>query len=102
MSEPKTVAAEFKSAKLWDNCIEHSLVRTGKGILIGGLSAFLLFRSPVSRAFVTAFAGGLGAGVSYMDCRLAFEQPGYKLQKLPPFDLSKVAKSAEAQVAEKQ
>jgi len=64
---------KIKTSQTWDRCIENSLVKTGYGTVIGGLGAVLLFRSPIARTGVTALFAGVGAGISIVESRLAFQ-----------------------------
>lgn len=36
--------AEARLSQSWDECIEHFVVKTGYGIIAGGLASFILFR----------------------------------------------------------
>jgi len=102
----QTEAAEFKTSKLWDRCIENALVKTGYGLVGAGLAAALFFRHPASRAAVTAFGAGVGAGISWMEARATFENPNTKLSSFrmpgsqPKVESAPVDAPAAAPVAE--
>ena len=82
-------AAEYRIAHKWDACVENSLVKTGYGLLGGAAIALMLFRTPVSRSWVTAFAGGIGAGMSWVECKQTFAQRNSTPQ-LSKFELPKL------------
>mmetsp|Transcript_16137 Transcript_16137/g.24347 ORF Transcript_16137/g.24347 Transcript_16137/m.24347 type:complete len:94 (+) Transcript_16137:528-809(+) len=82
MSKP----SEYKISEMWDKCAENFFVRSGTGLFLGGALSIVFFRGGMSRMAVTGLATGFGAGVSFMECRLAFEHPEYKLT---PFSFKK-------------
>jgi hypothetical protein len=81
--------SENNNSKKWDACIENSLVKTGYGLVGAGIASFLLFRSPLSRTGVTMFGAGVGAGISWMECRLSFENANPQLSTFTMPDFSK-------------
>lgn len=108
--------SEYKVSEVWDRCAENFFFRTGSSALVGAVLGAVLFRTcaclpalpPPTRArtgvrgsdgcglswfagssarVVTALGAGFGAGVSYMECKLAFEQPDFKMT---PFTFKKI------------
>mmetsp|Transcript_10770 Transcript_10770/g.12796 ORF Transcript_10770/g.12796 Transcript_10770/m.12796 type:complete len:98 (-) Transcript_10770:136-429(-) len=82
MSKP----SEYKMSEMWDKCAENFFVRSGTGLLSGAAVALVFFRGGMARTAVTSLATGFGAGVSYVECKLAFEHPEWKLA---PFSFKK-------------
>eukprot|EP00474_Spongospora_subterranea_P008967 CRZ09425.1 hypothetical protein [Spongospora subterranea] len=77
-----TSSAHSSQGTAWDTCIESALVKTGYGLIAGGLAAFVLFRSPTSRALVTGLSGGFGAGLAYNNCKSVMCKDGCAGSKL--------------------
>mmetsp|Transcript_2760 Transcript_2760/g.6387 ORF Transcript_2760/g.6387 Transcript_2760/m.6387 type:complete len:99 (-) Transcript_2760:356-652(-) len=84
MSDKKL--SEYKVSEMWDKCAENFFVRSGSGMLVGAATALVFFRGAVPRTAITCLSAGFGAGVSFMECRLAFEHPEWKLT---PFSFKK-------------
>jgi len=88
MSKDSSNNPERLNASRWNQCAENALIKTGTGMLTGGLLSFLLLRSGNARAMATSFGAGVGAGIAWMDCRLLFSDSSIKLKTLRFSDLS--------------
>jgi hypothetical protein len=81
------------NASRWNRCAENALIKTGAGLLTGALTSFLLFRSGQARALAASFGAGVGAGISWTDCRLLFADNTVNLKTLRFSDLMASGKS---------
>ena len=81
-SSPPSSSSESRISETWDSCIEQALLKTSAGIVLGGLAAVVLFRSPGARGLVSGLAGGFGAGLAWTECGNAFKAAG--ISALPP------------------
>eukprot|EP00871_Galdieria_phlegrea_P000905 jgi/Galph1/1815/GphlegSOOS_G470.1 len=66
--------SELKVAETWDHTLELGVKRVAYGVLVGSLTALILFRSPLTRVAVTSFGGGIGFGMTYSDAQKEFEK----------------------------
>lgn len=85
MSTPSAVdqvKPEGQERFRWRRCGENALVKSGKGAIVGGLVSVILFTHPVTRGVITGFGAGTGAGISWMECRAAFNDKAFKLDSL--------------------
>mmetsp|Transcript_9329 Transcript_9329/g.18191 ORF Transcript_9329/g.18191 Transcript_9329/m.18191 type:complete len:93 (-) Transcript_9329:142-420(-) len=78
--------SEYKVSEMWDKCAENFFMRSGTGLIAGGIASVVLFRGGMARMALTGITTGFGAGYAAMECRLAFEHPEWKLA---PFSFKK-------------
>ncbi|KAG5177660.1 hypothetical protein JKP88DRAFT_226371 [Tribonema minus] len=75
---PKKVPSEMLISEQWDECLERTLINFGTGLLVGGLSAVVLTRSPGAKRALMGFGAGAGVGASWVHCSQAFERVAKK------------------------
>ncbi|CCW63001.1 unnamed protein product [Phytomonas sp. EM1] len=59
----------LSEAEKWHLIIDNSLKFLSLGLICGGASSLLIFRSLTARAATTAFGAGFGLGKSYVDTK---------------------------------
>ncbi|KAK4523649.1 hypothetical protein GAYE_PCTG71G1545 [Galdieria yellowstonensis] len=67
-------SSELKVAETWDRTLELGIKRVAYGVLVGSVTALILFRSPLTRVAVSSFGGGVGFGMTYSDAKRDFEK----------------------------
>lgn len=94
MSE-SVLKTEEKISANWESCIENGMVKAGYGLIGSAMIAQIFFRSSGAKTAITAFGAGVGAGISFMDCRLKFETkiPPMATFKMPNFGSSSPTKT---------
>lgn len=65
----------MKTPSRIEMCVENAVVKSALGYVGAGLASFLLFRTRGARFTVAGFGAGMGAGVAWMDSKLAFSNP---------------------------
>jgi len=70
----RAVPSELRTGETWRWCLEETAVRAGVGALVGGASAFLLFRGgrSLARGTTAGLTTGFGAGSAYELCNERF------------------------------
>ncbi|KAI8105626.1 hypothetical protein M9434_000208 [Picochlorum sp. BPE23] len=58
----------------WDAALDSTLRKVVYGSLAGGITAMVLFRSGSTRAALTAFGAGFGAGSAYYENQAMFQK----------------------------
>ncbi|WPT16333.1 hypothetical protein PSENEW3_00004340 [Picochlorum sp. SENEW3] len=66
----------------WDAALDSTLRKVVYGSLAGGITAMVLFRSGSTRAALTAFGAGFGAGSAYYENQAMVRSK--RLYKCPP------------------
>jgi len=73
VAAPASAVAVRASAQ-WDRCLENGAIKTGYGLLAGALAGFVLFRSRGARFGMAGFGAGMGAGMSWFECKHTYLQ----------------------------